>query len=271
MTIIPHFVEGGGWTTEIELVNPTDTTMTGNLQFLDQAGTQLETRSYSILPRSSASAQRSAPGFNLRAGSIHVIPDSVQLPPVGSTVFSFTTSGVTVTETGVAAVTPTSSLIMYGENSGSLQSGFAFANPSAQPISLHYDVFYSDGSAAGISGSLDVPANGQRALFLDELPGASSLAAGFKGTLRVATTGGPVSAIGLRVRTNERAEVLLSTTMLDGTSAVSPDLYIPHFVYGAGFTTEFILMSSDGTLTTPIAGSMSFYSSSGQTLPLSLQ
>src|SRR4051794_7211673 len=45
-------------------------------------------------------------------------------------------------------------------------------------------------AASGVSGSLHIPANGQRAMILDELPGASALPAKFKGVIQLTTTGG---------------------------------------------------------------------------------
>jgi hypothetical protein len=268
MAVIPHFVEGSGWSTQIELVNSSDTAMTGNLVFLDQSGAQIDTRAYSIAPRSSAVVQRNSASAGMRAGSIHVNPDSGQQTPVASNIFSYAESGITITETGARAIDATSSLMLYGEDSASLRSGFAFANPSSQSISVYYDVFSSDGTASGVSGSLDIPANGQRAMFLDELPGASALPAEFKGVIQLTTAGGLVSAIGLRLRTNERGETILSTTMPDSGVVAADELYVPHFVSGGGFTTEFILMSPGAMATAPISGSIGFYSPAGQALAL---
>jgi hypothetical protein len=36
--VFPHFVDGGGWTTEVALVNSTDSTLAGTIQFVDQSG-----------------------------------------------------------------------------------------------------------------------------------------------------------------------------------------------------------------------------------------
>jgi hypothetical protein len=266
--VIPHFVEGGGWNTQVELVNPSDTTLTGTLLFLDQSGSELDKQAYALAPRSSTVVERNLADNPLRAGSIHVNPDTGQQTPAGEVLFSFAEGGVRITETGVAAVQPASTFVLYGENLPALKSGFAFANPSAQTIHIRYDVFSADGTPAGISGTIDIPPNGQRALFLNELPGASTLPSNFQGSVQLSASGGLVSAIGLRLRTNERGEIILSTTMLQPPPNSPDELYIPHFVYGGGFSTQFIVMSPTPAATTTLSGSVEFYSPSGQPLLL---
>ncbi len=119
-------------------------------------------------------------------------------------------------------------------------------------------------------GSLEIPWNGQRALFLTELPGATALPSTFKGVVRLTSSDGSLSIIGLRTRTNERGDFLVSTTMPDQNAlATTGELYLPHFVHGGGYTTEFILIGPGGT--TSASGSIEFYSPSGQTLPLAIQ
>src|SRR5262249_48208238 len=60
--VFPYFAAGGGWTTQLVLVNPTDTTLTGNLEFRDPAGRIIlslpgNSLAYSIPPRTSFKLQ----------------------------------------------------------------------------------------------------------------------------------------------------------------------------------------------------------------------
>jgi hypothetical protein len=270
-TVIPHFAEGGGWTTQVVLVNSSDTDTTGTLQFFGQSGATTETQTYAIAARSSVNIRRSSTGTAIRVGSIHVIPDSGGPTPVGLSIFSYSAGGITVTETGVPTLTPASALNIYAERSASLRSGFAIANATSQDVTISFDVISSDGRSSGVNGTLSLPANGQRSLFLNELPGAQALPADFGGLLRIAAPeGSAVSAIGLRTRSNERAEFLVSTTMPQQNSTDSPnELYVPHFVEGGGYTTEFILI--DGSSSSSASGSIRFYSQSGQSITLTLQ
>ena len=270
-TIIPHFAEGGGWATQVVLVNPGDASTTGTLRFFDQSGAQKETQPYAIAARSSTTVRRSSTDTAIRVGSIHVTPDSSRPAPVGLSIFSYSTGGVTVTETGVPTLAPASAVNIYAETSASLRSAFAFANATSQPVAINFDVISSDGRPTGTSGTLALPANGQRALFLNELPGTQALPADFSGLLRITSPDGTAfSAIGLRSRVNERGEFLLSTTIPDGNSTDSlAGLYVPHFVQGGGYTTEFILIGRGGS---PAAtGTIRFYSQSGEAMTLTLQ
>jgi hypothetical protein len=38
VVFFPHYADGGGWTTEVILINPTDTTISGTVQFLGPGG-----------------------------------------------------------------------------------------------------------------------------------------------------------------------------------------------------------------------------------------
>jgi len=270
-TVIPHFAEGGGWTTQVVLLNPSDTNTTGALQFFDQSGATTETQTYAIAARSSINVRRSSTETAIRVGSIHVTPDSGRSTPVGLSIFSYRVGGITVTETGVPTLTPASALNIYAERSASLRSGFAIANATSQDVTISFEVISSEGRPTGVNGTLSLPANGQRSLFLNELPGSQALPADFGGLLRIAAPGrSALSAIGLRSRINERAEFLVSTTMPQQNSADSPnELYVPHFVEGGGYTTEFILI--DGSSSSSASGAIRFYSQSGQAMTLTLQ
>src|SRR5262249_53555781 len=147
-----------------------------------------------------------------------------------------------------------------------LRSGFAFANRSAAPVTINYELSFYYGYPTGITGSLTLPSKGQRSLFLDELPGAEQLPKEFKGVLKITTTeDGAVSVIGLRGRTNERGDFLVSTTSRYQAANNSAELFVPHFADGGGYFTEFILL---GRIIEPVNATMYFFAPSGQ--PLSL-
>jgi hypothetical protein len=64
-------------------------------------------------------------------------------------------------------------------------------------------------------------------------------------------------------------DFLISSVMPPDDSSGSPtDLYIPHFVTGGGYTTEFILLDKGGGSGT---STLLFFSQSGQPMPLILQ
>src|SRR5262249_539876 len=70
-----------------------------------------------------------------------------------------------------------------------------------------------------------------------------------RGILRISGGGADgISAVGLRLRYNERGDVL--TTSTPPTSEDNPQssaqLFFPHFVTGDGWTTQFILFGESG-------------------------
>ena len=86
----PHFATGGGWTTQVILVNSTHATIAGNVQFFGSGGeTEAaapatltlddgrtgSTFSYSIPPRSAARLRTSNPAGPLQVGSVRAVPD----------------------------------------------------------------------------------------------------------------------------------------------------------------------------------------------------
>ena len=113
----PHFADGGGWTTEVILVNPTDSVLTGTVQFYDRGtveagadpvdvnigGDTDSTFDYTIPPRSSFRLPTSGEGATPVAGSVRVVPDQGEQTPSGLAVFSFMRAAITVSEAGVSA------------------------------------------------------------------------------------------------------------------------------------------------------------------------
>ncbi len=283
----PHFADGGGWTTEVILVNPTDTTISGNVQFLGtgsettsaspatlmltdaQAGT---TFAYSIPPRSSRRLQTSNPAGSTQVGSVRVVRNARSSSASGLGIFSFAEDGVTVTEAGVPVQAHGSSFRLYVEASGtpgqigSIRSGVAITNTSSAATTAICELTDLDGTSTGQTGSLLVPGSGQVAKFIDEI--FPSLPTPFSGVLRVTSTSTNIAIVGLRGRTNERADLLIATTppAEEGGTTVSSDTYFPHIADSGGWATQVILFS--GTAGQTSTGTLQFINQNGQALDL---
>src|SRR5438477_211326 len=118
--LMGHFADGGGWATEVNLVNTTDGTITGNVQFFGEGsptlpGTPLilnvnsqvaASFAYSIRPRSSTKLTTAGSANSTQVGSIHVTPDSGSAVPATSAVFSFSQNGVVVARSAVPTQLP---------------------------------------------------------------------------------------------------------------------------------------------------------------------
>ena len=129
----PRFADGGGWATQVILVNPTDTPITGSVEFFDPGsgatpgqlmalsltdGRSGSTFAYSIPPRSAHRLHTSNPAGGVAVGSVRIVRDAGSSSPSGVGIFSFTEDGVTVSEAGVPVQTPGSAFRLYVEASG---------------------------------------------------------------------------------------------------------------------------------------------------------
>ena len=121
------------------------------------------------------------------------------------------------------------------------KSGIAISNPGSANTIVNFELSNLDGTPTGITGSTPVPATGQVAMFLNQIPGFSSLPASFKGVLRL--TGSNIYVTGLRGRYNERGDFLITTTSpVDEMSPPSNSQFVlPQLADGGGYTTQIIL------------------------------
>jgi len=270
---LAHFADGAEWATQILLVNPGDSTISGTIRLSGPAGEALETFPFSIPRRSSFKQLTHGTGTVSRSGSVRIEPNAGSVTPASVAIFSYRPAGVTISEAAVAAVTGTS-LRMFTEAavSGSLakQSGVAVTNLSSSSATVTFEQAGLDGSILA-SASLTLPGNGQAAKFLSDIFNTQTLPLPVQGVLRIAAPPPGVSIVGLRSRYNERGEFLITTTPPATESpAASPALtsYVfPEVANGGGYTTEFLLFGrSDGQST---SGKVRFINYDGS-LPLSL-
>jgi hypothetical protein len=287
---LPHFVDGAdGFKTQVILVNPTDSTLTGTIQFFNQGSATVPATPISI----SANGQNSAtftytiPGQSSYklvtdgllprtvAGSVRVTP-ATGVAPTALAVFSFKPGAITLAEAGVRGVVGSAFRIYAEENTatagvGAIQTGFAIANLSADPATVNLELTKLDGTSTGITNSVTIPGNGQIAAFVHDV--FPTLTFPFQGILRVSRAGGGsggLSVVSLRLRYNERGELLMTTMPPSNESDNPPtsELLFPQLVNGGGFTTQFILFS--GSAGQMSSGNLSFLAQDGTPLSLNV-
>ena len=167
----PHFAAGGGWTTQVILVNLTHALISGNVQFISSGSateaaapatlTLADGRSgsafpYAIPPRSATRLRTSNPASPLEVGSVRAVPDTGQPAPSGVSIFAFQKDGTSVSEAGVPASTSGAAFRVYVEASGTpgqphaVRSGIALTNTSDAPTTVSLELTDLDGTAAGL-------------------------------------------------------------------------------------------------------------------------
>ena len=287
--IIPHFADGGGWTTQLALVNPTDEPLSGFVEFLGQDqpaepgqpvtltvdGQTASRFTWSIAPRSSRQLKTSGASPGTRTGWVLITPATNSKAPSGLGIFSFRDRGVTVTEAGVAAMSSAAAFRVYSETSGnlavgepdSIRTGIAVANPSDSPVMVTFELADERNPGTPILSTSSIPPRGHIAMFLEQIFGFQRLRIPFKGLVRISTNAASgISVVGLRGRYNERAEFLITSLApaTEGAPTPGTDLYFPHFVRGGGYSTQFVVFNGSAGET---SGSLRFFSQSGQPIP----
>ena len=281
-TYLPHFAVSGGWRTDVVLVNTTDVTETGTVAFFDQSGNSItvpvgtvtvNSIDYILPPKRTQRYFMPNVGATVQTGSVRVSPTTGDRTPVALGIFSFTAGGVRVSEAAVSGLRGTQ-LRTYIQNSGvvgsigSIQSGVAIANADVTTANVSLETFRLDGTSTGLTSSLSIPVGGKIAKFANEL--FPSLPSSFQGVVRV-TASSAVSVIGLRGRTNERFDFLITTVppIEEINLGSSAEVVFPHFVDSGGYTTQFILLN--GVTGQTSLGTVLFRTIGGQRLDLLVQ
>ena len=252
--VIPHFADGGGWTTQIVLVNPGNSDLGGTVQFMNSEGQPISSSAYSVPAAGSRKITTSGLGDAVASGSVRVIPSGGGAVPVAFAVFTFRKSGITVSEAGVPVVRG-NAFRMPAESAVGIQTGLALANAGTTDTVVTLDLYKSDGTSAGLSTTVPIGLGKQVAKFLNEF--FPSMPAAFQGVLRIRSGSSDISVVGLRGRTNERNDFLITTTPASiETTVPGPELFFPHIADGGGYTTQFVLHGAG-------SGSLRFFKQDG--------
>jgi photosystem II stability/assembly factor-like uncharacterized protein len=193
--------------------------------------------------------------------------------PYGTAVFNFRQNGVTVGEAGVPASPPTTAarvFIDYRSSvpaiSGRLSSGtinvntgIAVVNYASAPATVTYTLRNVAGATLSIGRGTPLAAGAHFAKFIDQLNEVAPdfvLPSGFQILTQFASleisSDQPLSILALRMTTNQRNEVLYTTTpTADLTKPATNDsIFFPQLADGGGNTTSLILLNtSNGTET----------------------
>ena len=270
----PQFVEGGGYTSALVLLNTSGAVEKGTLQIFDDNGLPLVVNQ--VGGTSDSSFRYSIPwagvfrfqtdGFpaSVKAGWVVLTPDAGTSTPVGAGVFSYGIGNVLVGESGIPSAVATTHARVYVDLSSGHNTGLAIANPASANASITIRAYKADGlTPIGTSqGPLRLPGNGHTAKFATEL--ISGLPAGFAGVLDIESAT-RFSALTLRSLNNERNDFLMTTFPVADTDLAAPSPAVfPQIADGGGFMTEFVLLSAGGASKT----TLSFFDNAGRPLPV---
>jgi hypothetical protein len=258
----PHFVDGGGYTTSLILLNTSASIETGTLQFFDNNGHPLDVHWAGSFTSSALGYSIPAGGFfilqtdgspeNLKSGWVRLMPNPGSSTPLGSGVFGFNTQDKLVSESGIPAALSTTHARVFVDLRNNHNTGLAISNLTSGNSSITVRAFQMDGATpAGSSlGPLQLSGYGHDAKFADAF--INGLPDEFIGVLDVSSNS-PFAALTLRSLTNERDDFLMTTfPIADATRSAPFPIVFPHIVDGGGYTTEFILLNPTGVAETSI-------------------
>jgi hypothetical protein len=258
---IPRFAVGGGWTTEIVLINegPQDFASV-TIEFVGPSGEPVpvqingETAASFVLGipfREFVRIMPAGQGPEIRAGYVRVIANAHTAPFHGFAMYSFENSGIKLSTASVPLVQPGHDFSLFVEQSGgpgNVQTGIAISNPAPIPSFVSLELLNLRGQRTGISG-ISIPSNGQFAKFLSEIPGFESVPAEFRGVLRVSTaSSGGVTVAGIRGHLNERLDYVISSLLPAALSERGGgETAIPQIVQGGGYYSSEVVLINNST------------------------
>jgi len=258
-----HTANGEGWTTQVNLVNSSNQTITGSVEFLPG-----DRFTYMLPPYGTRRFRTDGLGI-VRSGFVRVTPDAGLPAPAATAVFSYRRNDVTVTEASVHGTVAALSQTMLVSGSGgfnvgsadAIMSGIGVANGIAEAVSAQV-ILTSLAGATLASTSIEIPANSQQALFLGELF-AGTVTLPFEATLRI-TSNRPIAVTGLRGQYNSRGDFLISATPI---FSQTPGTVFTHIVDGGGYSTRFLFISRNGS----IGGNLRLSTPDGSPLAIELR
>ena len=269
--VIPHFVRGDGWDTEIVLINPTDESIGGTLE--KSGGGRA---AYSIAPRSVATFTSGALGAQIQPSAFVTVTPNNGATPAGFAIIDLAKQGDIVSTTAVPFVRPASSSPRFyversGDASSRVETAIVIANLSPSSIRMDFESDDLSGNPIIQFGAITVEANSQRAVFLRDIYRSAYpydyLPAAFRGIGRFRTydSTNSLAIMAFRTHQNSRGELLMTPVVPFSQNATpsQSDLFVPLWAHGGGFTTEWILFA--GYVNNQKAGgTLQFFTNLGQ-------
>lgn len=255
---LPQIADGGGYVTEVLLVNSGATRLTGTAEFRAPSGQPLEVTvdgvataslPYDLGPDGSQYISTAPTAPTVRTGYLVIRPAPGGAAPIASAVFTLRQDGDLRTATGVTPASLTGRARTLADRRFGHDTGLAIVNPSTNTATVRISIAFLNGATA--TATLRLGAGTQTARFLSEIFQTVS-AVSLRGNMLLESDF-PVAIMSLR-STVSGDRFLLSTLPVEALDATPPVrvLYFPHLVDGSGFSTELALLNLSRNITTSL-------------------
>ena len=267
--VFPHLAAGGGFQTQVILINPSGESISGRIQLTKSDGTPLEVdwngvtvseNTYQIEPNGVYRAELTRTA-DVAVGYAVLTP-AVGVTPSGSVVFQLLNGTQLVTEAGVGVTAETTTARISLDNVGR-QTGVAIANRGTVSADLTFILQDRYGDEQD-RVTETVPAGGHISRLAQEL--FPTLELGFSGLIEIQSPV-PVAPITLQLTVNTRGELVMTTLpVADLTQATTATILVfPHIVIGSGFESRLVFMNQN-----EVQVGAEFYASDGTALLVTL-
>ncbi len=266
-TVFPQIADGSGYVTELLLLNPATSSVTGTLEFSFSVSTDRGNNTrfpYDIPSGGVWKIRTSGSRPDVQTGFASIVPSTGSVTPAATAVLKQSAGTNLNFEAGVPAARAVTRGLMFGVTDATHRSVLAIANRGAAAASVRLTAYRQNGTIAA-TRTVSLAPNEHLAQFLNESKLLPELPSGFDGAILLESTS-PVYAITLRTLVNVSGAFLMTAmTVLDlDQPAPATTSYFPQLVDGGNFSTEFLLLN-----TSAATGRLQFFDLQG--LPLTLQ
>ena len=268
-TVLPNVTVGGGYRTDVVLLNPHDEPARGELSVMDDAGVEIERERYTLAPRTAFTWQPAAGGVIPRSRYVAVHPSSTVSPSVAALVSRSDDRLITTATVEPAAITlrarvPVNTmpdLLRHGRT----RLHLVIANPGEHGASIRMVLRDLDGHEVDRAEPLILP--GAQAHFtLGDLFDRVQ----FAGVLSLGSDV-PVAITSRLVTTNLRADEILTEIPVLTDSAGAPSQLFP-YVDGDGDSTQLIVLPlGDAETVSSVAIDVDFRGADGRPIDVILR
>ncbi len=263
--VFPQIAAGGGYSTQVILINRTGAVLHGHLTtrlFPGNPGSGesmpvIADYPYQLEPHGTSRFVVNHE-YGLISGYAAVTPDAGNPTPGGTAIFQVKEQGFPQTEAGVLSAASTTAARILVDNLD-CYTGVAVARRAAESGDLTFKLLDNGGKVVA-TVTRTLPGEGHIAVFVHEMFGDAAL--NFSGLLDISSTVA-FQAVTLKLTINNRNEQVLTTLPVVDLKTEPPagPLVFAHLAFGNGFNSRVILINRDDRA--PATGRWEFFGSDG--------
>jgi hypothetical protein len=271
-SVIPYFMAGGDWVSEIVLVNPSRRKVFGKIiyTFVDSPTERRESRilEYSV-PARGLRRFRISGGQKSRSGYAVLQPGDHTSIPLTSALLLHKTEARPTDDALIEAVAPRSVHTLYVErNDGLLSTDVVMTNPSNKKIVANLKLSTLNDGQNLVEQSITLSPFGMQTVTLDELDNSPFRPKSFEGVLRIESgDASEIAAVSVRRAGDRTKQVIYSLIpSLEALPRIGKkSVLLPQIVDSGGYISHLVLFN---TFQKNSAVALGFFSNSGEPMPL---